>query len=724
MGDMGFLSGEQSSIQHAQVGFLRQPATENRSVLYEGLFCAVDSLYGTSQRRRLTPGAACRILHLRVKNDQETIMSESGTGNSSEWRPKPEVVASANVTKLMHQFDIDDYEAFYRFSVEEPATYWRKVVDFCQIKWQRDYTEYVDLSRSPAFPQWFVGGELNWVETVLAWADDPLRAGQIAIVAEAEDGTSQQLTYKELKVRVQAFAAGIAGQGIVRGDRVALLMENGIEASISFMALAYVGAIVVPLFSGFGSDAIVSRLSSCSARVLFATSGFSRRGRHIQILDLVHEVQGRLPQLEKIIWKKLPDEPLQAGFADWDGIEDGSLPMLPAARMSANDPFMVVYTSGTTGKPKGPMHTHGGFPLKVAHDSALHFDINPGDVLCFPADIGWIAGILMMSSALLRGATLVCYSGAPDFPDWSRMSRLVERYKVTHFGSAPTLIRGMAAHREQSLSGDRSSLRILITAGESIDPEHFTWYQNEFGNCPVINYTGGTEVSGALLANVIVKPIIAGAFNTCSPGVEAVVVDQAGKTVCGQIGELAILKPFVGMAASFWNDDQRYLESYWATWPGMWIHGDLVMRTGDNTFQLLGRSDDTIKVAGKRLGPAEVEEVLMELPSVSEAAAIGVNDIVKGQKLVVFVIPSPLWNGDGALLTEAVGKQVEQRLGKPFRPASVHIVQQFPRTRSSKVMRRLIRAAYTAQPLGDLSALDNPSALDEIRSAAPLVPTA
>lgn len=651
-------------------------------------------------------------------------MNDSGMGNFGVWQPQPEDVANANVTQLMQQLGIDDYDAFYRHSIEQPAAYWRMVVDFCQIKWQRDYTEYVDVSKSPAFPQWFVGGELNWVETVLAWADHPRHADQTAIVAEAEDGRSQQLTYQQLKVRVECFAAGMARQGIERGDRVGLLMENGIEASISFMALAYLGAIVVPLFSGFGADAIVSRLSSCSARMLLATSGFSRRGRHIKILELVQEVQGRLPQLEKVVWKKSADEPLQAGFADWDSIEDDSLPVFPVARMSANDPFMVVYTSGTTGKPKGPMHTHGGFPLKVAHDSALHFNINPGDVLCFPADMGWIAGILMMSSALLRGATLVCYSGAPDFPDWSRMSRLIERYKVTHFGSAPTLIRGMAGHPELSLAGDRSTLRILITAGESIDAEHFTWYQNAFGDCPVINYTGGTEVSGALLANIIVKPIMAGEFNTCSPGVEAEVVDQTGHPVRDQIGELAILKPFVGMAASFWNDDQRYLESYWENVPGMWIHGDLVMRTGANTFQLLGRSDDTIKVAGKRLGPAEVEEVLMELPDVAEAAAVGVNDSVKGQKLVVFVIPAPLWEGDGVQLMKAAARQVEQRLGKPFRPASVHIVQQFPKTRSSKVMRRLIRAAYTGQPLGDLSALDNPSALDEISLAAQVAPTA
>lgn len=646
-------------------------------------------------------------------------MSGSGMKSSVVWEPKPGDIADANLTRLMRQLEIDDYDAFYLYSIEEPAAYWRTVVDFCEIKWQRDYIEYIDISRSPAFPQWFVGGELNWVETVLSWADDQRCSGQAAIIDESEEGNSRQLTYQQLKSRVASFSAGLAQQGIKRGDRVGLLMENGIEASISFMALAYLGAIVVPLFSGFGADAVTSRLSLCSARMLIVTSGFSRRGRYIETLELVREVQGRLPQLKDVILKKKADEPEQPGFICWDSIENSNFPVFPAARMSANDPFAVVYTSGTTGKPKGPVHTHGGFPLKVAHDSALHFNISPGDVLCFPADMGWVAGILILSSALLRGATLVCYSGAPDFPDWSRMSRLIERYKVTHFGSAPTLIRGMAAHPELSLTGDRSTLRILITAGESIDPEHFIWYQNEFGHCPVIDYTGGTEVSGALLANVIVKPIVAGEFNTSSPGVEVDALDQTGLPVRNQIGELAIMKPFVGMAASFWNDDERYLDSYWNSVPGVWIHGDLVMRTGANTFQLLGRSDDTIKVAGKRLGPAEVEEVLLELPDIGEAAAIGVSDPVKGQKLIVFVIPAPIWSGDEVQLQEAAAQQIEQRLGKPFRPSRVHLVRQFPKTRSSKVMRRLIRALYSAQPLGDLSALDNLSALDEIRSVVP-----
>ena len=311
--------------------------------------------------------------------------------------------------------------------------------------------------------------------------------------------------------------------------------------------------------------------------------------------------------------------------------------------MDPNDPFMIIYTSGTTGKPKGAVHTHGGFPLKIAHDSAVHFDVKSGDVFCWPADMGWIAGTLVMASALMRGATLVCYDGAPDFPDWSRMSRLIERHRITHFGSAPTLIRGLAANERIALQGDMSTLRLLITAGEGIDPEHFGWYQRSFGSgdCPVINYTGGTEVSGALLSSVVVKPIHPSAFNTASPGVEVDVVDAEGHPLVDAVGELVVRKPFIGMTQSFWQDDERYLNTYWRTIPGVWVHGDLAMRKPGEGFYLLGRSDDTIKLAGKRLGPAEIEEVLLELPAIAEVAAIGVDDPVKGQKLVVFLVATP-----------------------------------------------------------------------------------
>jgi acetyl-CoA synthetase len=637
------------------------------------------------------------------------------------WHPRQEDILGANVTALMNRLKVGSYDELYAFSIARPDAYWREVIDFCGIVWSRDYTDYIDVSRSEAFPKWFIGGELNWVDTILARAADPVQADRTAIIGEREDGSSASVTFGELASKVQAFAAGLAALGIRRGDRVGLLMENGIEASVSFMALAYSGAIVVPLFSGFGVDAIVSRLSACDARTLIATSGFARRGKRVDMRATVADVRRQLPGLELVICKKGPDEEAgQHGFTDWGQVLSGAGPAAPSARMSPNDPFMIIYTSGTTGKPKGAVHTHGGFPLKICHDAAIHFNIKPGDVVCWPADMGWIAGALVMCSALLRGATLVCYDGAPDFPDWSRMSRLIERYRITHYGSAPTLIRGLASNAALAMAGDTSSVRLLITAGEGIDPEHFCWFQKNFGRgvSPVINYTGGTEVSGGLLSSVIVKPISPSLFNTRSPGISVDVVDQDGTPVRNRAGELAVLKPFVGMTQSFWQDDERYLDTYWHTVPGIWIHGDLALHTDSDEFHLLGRSDDTIKLAGKRLGPAEVEEVLLELPEVGEAAAVGVSDPVKGQKLVVFIIPSSSWRGDPQQLAAAVASHVGTRLGKPFAPGKVHIVRQLPKTRSSKIMRRLIRAVYTDQPLGDLTALDNPPALDEIRAAA------
>lgn len=631
------------------------------------------------------------------------------------WRPDARQVDTAEVGALVRAFGLADYDALHRMSVERPGDYWMRGIDELGIIWSRRPDAYVRFDRGPEFPTWFPGGELNWVDTVLAWSAHPDIANQPGVVAEQEDGTVRSLSYAELGAAVRCFAAGLRARGIGRGMRVGLLTENGIEATVSLLGLAYVGAIVVPLFSGFGSDAIVSRLQPSDVGTLIATTGFDRRGRRVDLVPAIAEAARQLPALETIIWKGegAPEDGLT-----WQDVAAAEDDGRPAERMSSSDPFMIIYTSGTTGKPKGAVHTHGGFPLKIAHDSLVHFNVGPGKVYCWPADMGWIAGTLVLSSALLRGATLLCYDGAPDYPDWSRMSRIIERHGVTHYGSAPTLIRGLAANETPALAGDRSTLELLITAGEGIDPDHFLWFQNRFGrnNAPVINYTGGTEVSGALLASVIVKPIRPAGFNSGSPGVDVTVVGVDGEEIIGEVGELAVRAPFVGMTQSFWQDDERYLESYWRTIPGLWIHGDLAMRDDAGGFFMLGRSDDTLKVAGKRLGPAEVEEVVLELDAVSEAAAIGVPDATKGEKLLVFVIATPGAAGDAESLSSAVAAHVAQRLGKPFKPARVHLVRQLPKTRSSKVMRRVIKRIWTDQPLGDLSALDNPAAIDELRS--------
>ena len=650
------------------------------------------------------------------------------------WQPGPAELEHSEIARLLRVLGCASYDEMLALSTQDPARYWDAVQRHCAIAWDVAPGGYVDLARGREFPRWFPGGKLNWVNTILAFAGQPDSAARAAIVAESEDGAVRQVTYAELAQQVRDFAAGLAALGVARGERVGLMMENGIEATVSVLAVAYLGAIVVPLFSGFGVDAIGARFAAAEVSLVICTTGFARRTKRVDVESAMREAWARAPGIRHIVWKRAAGEtardPCEPRDRDWNavlaqGTVQGGGQALPAASLDANDPFMVIYTSGTTGKPKGVVHTHGSFPLKIAHDALVHFDVRAGDVYCWPADIGWIAGSLVLACALLRGATLVCYDGAPDYPDWSRMSRIVERHRVTQFGSAPTLIRGMASHEREALQGDVSSIRLLITAGEGIDPEHFVWFQRTFGRGerPLINYTGGTEVSGALLSSVVLRPIPPSGFNTTSPGVAVDVVDAAGQSVTDTVGELAIREPFIGMTQSFWHDDARYLETYWQQIPGLWVHGDLALHRqdadGSGYYFMMGRSDDTLKVAGKRLGPAEVEEVVLELDGEAEAAAIGVADPDKGQKLVVFVVPAPGSALDAQALQAQVSQHVDTRLGRPFRPGAVHSVAQLPKTRTTKIMRRVIRSVYSGAPAGDLSSLDNPAALDEIRALAP-----
>ncbi len=634
------------------------------------------------------------------------------------WTPSPEQVASANVSRIIERLGVKDYDALYRLSIERPADYWRAILDFTGIVWSKPYSAYADFSAGREFPKWFVGGQLNWTETIFKWAKDPATASRTAVVAETEDGRITRVTYAELHAQVRAFAAGLKRLGIARGDRVGLLMEPGIEAVVSMIGLSYMGAVVMPLFSGFGVDPIVARMSACDARALIVTSGFVRRGKRLNTIDVAVGAV-LLHPVDLFIVKTAAGEAPPAGAIAWSTVAVSPAPDLAAEVMDSNDPLMIFYTSGTTGRPKGTVHVHGGFPLKVVHDGVIHFDLRENDVFFWPADMGWVAGALIITAVLTRGATMLCYDGAPDFPDWSRMAQVIERHRVTHFGTAPTMIRGFAANAEAATAGDLSSIRLMITGGEVIDPEHFAWHARHFGRgvAPLINFSGGTEASASMVSSVMLKPILPGGFNTATPGIAVDVVNADGKPVVDEIGELAVLEPFVGMTRSFWNDDERYLDTYWRTIPGIWIHGDLAIRTASGDFFLRGRSDDTLKLAGKRIGPAEIENVLMELPGVSECAAIGVDDAAKGQMLVVFVIASGEAKNHpdfGAVVAE----HAEKRLGRSFRPGRVHVVQQMPKTRTSKVMRRVLRGVYCGTPTGDLSSLDNPASLGEIARAA------
>jgi acetyl-CoA synthetase len=395
-------------------------------------------------------------------------------------------------------------------------------------------------------------------------------------------------------------------------------------------------------------------------------------------------------------------------------------------RTDAEDPLMIIYTSGTTGRPKGAIHTHCGFPVKAAQDMVHAFDVQPGERMYWVSDMGWMMGPWELLGMTVLGGTIVTYDGALDFPGPDRLWSIVERHEVDVLGVSPTLIRSLMRHGEEPVRRHTlTSLRILGSTGEPWNPEPWRWLFEIIGGgrLPIINYSGGTEVSGGLVAGNVLTPLKPAAFAGPPPGIAADVVDEQGRSVRNQVGELVVRAPWIGMTRGFWNDSERYEQTYWSRFPDVWVHGDWAAIDEDGLWYILGRSDDTIKIAGKRLGPAEVESVLVEHPAVIEAAAIGVPDAMKGQALVCFCVLRA-GREPTAALVEELKSLVAGRLGKPLRPASLEVVSDLPKTRNAKVMRRVIRAAYLGEPAGDVSSLENPQAVDEIRRVSKPAPPA
>ncbi len=584
------------------------------------------------------------------------------TNVSELWHPTPDYVQRSRLLRFMQRHRIADYPALYDRSIGEMEWFWKAALEEMGIEWASPYTRVLDLSKGIQWPQWFVGGRLNLVHNCVDKYRTGPRAAHLAIRWEGEDGTQRSLTYRQLDTEVCRAAAILGRLGVRRGDRVAVFLPMLPEVAIITLACSKLGATYTPIFSGFGAEAVAARVQDCEATLLVTADGFTRRGGLVKMKQVADEAAARCPTIKHLLVVRRTGCSVswQAGRDVWwhdamPGEGEGPATEVRTEVMAADEPFMIIYTSGTTGRPKGTVHVHSGFPFKAAQDLAFHFDLQSDDTLFWFTDMGWMMGPWEIMGALTLGATCLLYEGVPDWPHPGRLWEVVARHRVTILGLSPTAVRALMRHGDAPVhQHDLSSLRVLGSTGEPWTPDAYLWYFQHVGQgrCPIINYSGGTEVSGGIVGGTVLQPCKPCAFTGPCLGMAAEIFDADGKPVRGKVGELVVTKPWPGMTHGFWRDPQRYLETYWSRWPQVWVHGDWAATDGDGFWYILGRSDDTIKVAGKRLGPAEVEAILTGHPAVSEAAAIGVPHPVKGEALVCFVVLRHGWTPSEALSSE------------------------------------------------------------------------
>ena len=637
------------------------------------------------------------------------------------WSPSAEQIERANVTRLMRAHGIATYDELVRRSQEDIEWYWDAVVEDLGIEFYDPYERVLDASDGIAWARWFTGGSINVAHNCVdKWAaSTPDRA---AVVWEGEDGAVRTVTYAELRETADRLAGGLRSLGVGRGDAVGIFMPMAPEIVAATLACAKLGAVYLPIFSGYAADAVATRLEDAGAKVLLTADGFYRRGSVVPMKETADDAATRAGVERVVVWPRLGRED-----APWDELRDVRWEELVASaeagfeteRLDPESPLFIAYTSGTTGRPKGSVHVHGGFLVKIASEVAYQTDVHPGDTLFWVTDLGWIMGPWEIVGAGALGATVFLYEGAPNHPAPDRIWDIVERHRISVLGVSPTLIRALIpAGDEHVTEHDRSSLRIFGSTGEPWNPDPYLWLLNVAGEgrVPIINISGGTEVGACFLSCYPVTPLKPTTLRGPSLGMAVDVWGPDGRPVArGEVGELVCTKPWPGMTRGLYRDPDRYLATYWSRWPDVWVHGDWASVDEDGFWFLHGRSDDTMNIAGKRLGPAEVESALVDHPAVAESAVVGVPHEVKGEAIWCFVVTIPGTERDDAL-AEALKDLVAERLGKSFRPSRVVFVDELPKTRSAKIVRRAIRAAALGQDPGDLSSLENPGALERLKA--------
>lgn len=634
------------------------------------------------------------------------------TSVPSAWVPGEEVLARSRLLSAMATWGMADLEELHAASVTDPEWFWRAVVDDLDVAFDQPFQQVLDDSDGMPFPRWFVGGRLNAATLCSHRHGHDSTATKDAVVYEGDSGQQRVLTYGELDREVRRFAANLASLGVGAGDRVVLFLPVVPEAVVAFLGCAMVGAISVPAFTGYGPEALAMRLRDSEAVVLVTADATTRRGKRIPMKWTADEALESAPSVRHVVVVRH----LADGAADmrsgrdvyWDELDENPDPVGTAATES-NDPLTIIYTSGTTGAPKGIVHSHAGFAVKAAVDFAYGFDIHQDDAIAWIADMGWMLGPLLIMGGLQLGATVVLTEGVPNHPSPRRLWDIAERNGITFQGISPTAARAVMAQSDGDY-GDLSRVRAFASTGEAWDEPTWRWLFEEVGESrrPIVNYSGGTETGGGILVSYPFLPMDPAAFNGPLPGMDVAVMDQAGRPVVGEVGELTVRNTWPGMTHAFWHDRERYFKTYWDRWDGVWLHGDLASLDTSGTWRIHGRSDDTIKVSGRRVGPAEIEAALLRDDRIVEAAVIGVPDEQRGQRVVAFAVLR-----DDDVDRENLVATAVRNVGRSFAP-TLHVVKTLPKTKNGKVMRRAIRARHVGAPPGDLSSLDPATPLEDI----------